>query len=45
MEANVFQKSVDYPEEYAMGHHLVLDDETWVTVRSDQVASIYGIIS
>jgi hypothetical protein len=37
VDANVFQRTVDYPEEYAMGSHLVLDDGTVVTVRRDQV--------
>ena len=45
VEATVFQKTVDYPEEYAMGHHLVLDDESWVTVRWDQVGPNYGATS
>ena len=37
VEANVFQRTVDYPEEFAMGFHMVLDDETLITVRRDQV--------
>ena len=37
VDANVFQRTVDYPEEFAAGFHLVLDDETWVTVRRAQV--------
>ena len=37
VEANVFQRTVDYPEEFAMGLHLVLDDGAWITVRRDQV--------
>ena len=37
VEANVFQKTVDYPDEYAMGFHSTLDDGTWVTVRREQV--------
>ena len=27
------QKTVDYPDEYAPGYHIVLDDERVVTVR------------
>ena len=38
VDVNVFQRTVDYPEEFAMGFHVVLDDETLVTVRRDQVA-------
>ena len=37
MEATVFQKTVDYPNEYAAGYHVVLEDERVVTVRWDQV--------
>ena len=37
VDANVFQRTVDYPEEFAEGFHLVLDDGEWVTVRRDQL--------
>ena len=37
MEVKVFQKTVDYPDEYAHGFHITLDDGTWVTVRREQV--------
>jgi len=37
VDANVFQRTVDYPEEFAAGFHLVLDDGTVVTVRREQV--------
>lgn len=37
VEATVFQKTVDYPDELAHGYHVTLDDGTWVTVRVDQV--------
>ena len=37
VEANVYQRTVDYPDEYAQGFQITLDDETWVTVRWDQV--------
>jgi len=37
VEAAVFQKTVDYPDEYAHGFHVTLDDGTWVMVRQDQV--------
>ena len=37
VEAAVFQKTVDYPDDYAMGFHITLDDGTWVTVRVEQV--------
>ena len=37
VEANAFQRTVDYPEEYAEGFHVVLDDGRVVTVRKAQV--------
>ena len=37
VEANVFQKTVDYPDDFHHGYHVTLDDETWVTLRRDQV--------
>lgn len=37
VDANVFQRTVDYPDEFAAALHLVLDDGTWITVRRDQV--------
>jgi len=39
MEATVFQKTVDHPNEYGHGFHVALDDGTWVIVRRDQVKS------
>ena len=37
VDSNVFQKTADYPKEYARGCHVVLDDGQVVTVRWDQV--------
>ena len=37
VEANVHQKTVDYPDEWANGYHVMLDTELLVTVRWDQV--------
>jgi len=37
--SDVFQRTVDYPEDLANGHHVMLDTEELVTVRCDQVAS------
>ena len=39
VESAVFQRSVDYPDEFAPGYHVVLDDERLVTVRWDQVVN------
>ena len=40
VDANVFQRTADYPEEYAEGFHVALDDGKVVTVRRDQVISL-----
>jgi hypothetical protein len=33
VEANVYQKTIDYPDEWANGHHVLLDTEELVTAR------------
>ena len=37
IEANVYQKTVDYPDEWANGHHVMLDIEELVTFWWEQV--------
>ena len=37
VEANVYQRTVDYPDEWAYGHHIMLDAEELVTVQWGQV--------
>ena len=37
VDSAVFQRTVDYPNDYSAGYHVVLDDERVVTVRWDQV--------
>ena len=37
IESNVYQRTVDYPDEWANGFHVMLDTEELVTVRWDQV--------
>ena len=37
VDSAVFQRTVDYPDEFAAGYHVALDDERVVTVRCDQV--------
>mgnify|MGYP004367135351 FL=1 len=32
VDSAVFQKTVDYPNDYAAGYHVVLEDEMVVTV-------------
>ncbi len=38
-ESNVYQRTVDYPGEWAKGHHVMLDSEELVTMRLDRVES------
>ena len=42
VEANVYQKTVDYPGELSEGFHVMLDTEELVTVRWDQVKAAPG---
>ena len=37
MASNLYQKTVDYPNEWANGCHVMLDSDGLVTVRWDQV--------
>ena len=37
VEANVYQRTVDYPDEWNNGHHIMLATEMLVTVRWEQV--------
>ena len=39
VESLVFQRTVDYPNEYAAGYHVVKDDGRTVTVRWDQLTT------
>ena len=36
-QSKMYQTTVDYPGELANGHHVMLDTEELVTVRSEQV--------
>jgi hypothetical protein len=40
VEANVYQKTGDYPDEWANGYHVILDTEELETVRWDQVVDL-----
>ncbi len=42
VEANVYQKTADYPNELSEGFHVMLDTEELVTVRWDQVEAAPG---
>lgn len=37
VESAVFQPTVDCPEDYSAGYHVVVEDGRMVTVRCDQV--------
>lgn len=39
VEANVYQRNVDYPDEFANGQHFILEIEEVVTVRWDLAAA------
>ena len=39
-ESNVYQRTVDYPDEWHNGFHVMLDSEKLVTVRWEQVAGL-----
>ena len=43
VEANVHQRTVDYPDELTSGYHIMLDNEGPVTVRWDQVETLIAI--
>ena len=36
----MFLRTVDYPDEFHNGHHVMLDNEVLVTVRWEQVEGI-----
>ena len=40
VESNVYQRTVDYPDEWHNGFHVMLDTEKLVTVRWEQVEGI-----
>ncbi len=37
VDSAVFQRTVDYPNDFTPGCHVVLDVGRWITVRWDQV--------
>ena len=37
VESNVYQKTVDYPDEWTNGYHVMLDSEELVMVRWDDL--------
>ena len=42
VEANVYQRTVDYPDDWANGYHVMLDTEELITVRMDKVKAAPG---
>ena len=43
IESNVYQKTVDYLDEWANGYHVMLDTEELVTVRWDQIKRLKAL--
>lgn len=41
-ESNVYQRTVDYPEQWVNGHHVMLDTGVLVTVLWERVETIVG---
>ena len=40
VESNLYQRTADYPDDQANGHHIMLDNGELVTVRHDQVEAM-----
>ena len=40
VESNVYQRTVDYPDEFANGYHVMLDTEELVTVQWDHLEAL-----
>ena len=41
VESNVYQRTVDWPDEWFNGHRVMLDSEELVTMRWEQVEGLY----
>ena len=41
MESNLYQRIVDYPDEWNNAYHVMLDTEELVTVRWEQVEAAW----
>jgi len=41
VESNVHQRSLDYPDEWHNGHHVMMDSGVLVTVRWEQVVAFF----
>ena len=40
-ETNVYWRTMDYPDEFANGYHVMLDTDELATVRWDQVKALF----
>ena len=40
VDSAVFQRTLDYPDDYSPGYHVILLDDAVVTVRWDQVKGV-----
>ena len=45
VESNVYQRTVDYPGEWANGYHVMLDTDELVTVRWDQMETLIARVT
>ena len=43
VDSAVFQRTVDYPDEYSAGYHVILDSGPVITVRWDQVHTLSNL--
>ena len=43
MDANVFQRTVDYPDEFALGFHVLIDDDGYGEAGSSDHMVVNGI--
>ena len=40
VDSAVFHRTLDYPDDFSPGHHVILADDAVVTVRWDQVKGV-----
>ena len=45
VDANVFQRSVDFPKDHLPCHHVLLDNRLVITINVNQVEELDGFVS
>ena len=40
VDSAVFQRTIDYPDAFSPGYHVIIDDDLVVTLRRDQVRAL-----